>query len=87
MVLNWHLANKYQLLQIALNENCPIDYKFEAAVEIQMRQWRNEFLLDLVRLWGDGKTSSQIATELGIERNVVSWQLEKHDLYGRRVLR
>lgn len=78
-------ATKEQLLQICLWEDCPIDYKYEAAVELQMRQWNDEYLTRLVRLWGEGKTSFQIAIELGIDINVVYWQLEKYDLYGRRV--
>jgi hypothetical protein len=78
-------ATKEQLLQIALWEDCPIEYKYEAAAELQMRQWRDDYLKDLVRLWGEGKSSFQIAIELGIDRNVVYWQLEKYGLYGRRV--
>lgn len=78
-------ATKEQLLQICLWEDCPIDYKYEAAAELQMRQWNDDYLMDLVRLWGEGKTSFQISIELGIDINVVYWQLEKYDLYGRRV--
>lgn len=78
-------ATKHQLLQICLWEDCSIDDKFEAARELQIRQWNDDYLLDLVKLWGAGKTSFEIAMELGVEQNVVSWQLEKHDLYGRRV--
>jgi hypothetical protein len=80
-------ASKQQLLQICLWEDCSIDDKYEAARELQMRQWRDEYLTDLVRMWGEGKTSFQISIELGIEQNAVAWQLEKHGLYGRRVTR
>ena len=77
-------ASKEQLIQICLWEDCPIDYKFEAARELQMRQWHDDYLISLIRLWGEGKSSFQIAIELGIEKNAVEWQLQKHDLYGRR---
>jgi hypothetical protein len=86
MVLDLTKATKRQLLQICLWEDCTIDYKFEAARELQIRQWHDDFLPDLVRLWGEGKTSSQIAIELGLELDAVSWQLEKHGLYGRRII-
>jgi hypothetical protein len=85
VVLDLTKANKRQLLQICLWEACSIDYKYEAARELQIRQWHDDFLPDLVRLWGEGKTSSQIAIELGLEQDAVSWQLEKHGLYGRRI--
>jgi hypothetical protein len=78
-------ASKRQLIQIALWEDCSIDYKFEACRELQIRQWRDDFLPDLLRLWGEGNTSSQVAIELGLEQSVVAWQLEKHGLYGRRI--
>ncbi|KQL20479.1 hypothetical protein AN957_19075 [Cytobacillus solani] len=80
-------ATKEQLIQICLWEECSIDYKFEAARELQLREWNDDYLKDLVRLWGEGKSSFQIAIELGIDRNVVYWQLEKHGLYGRRITR
>jgi hypothetical protein len=85
VVLDLTKASKRQLIQICLWEDCSIDYKYEAAREIQIRQWHDDFLPDLVRLWGEGKTSSQVAIELGLEQDVVSWQLEKHGLYGRRI--
>jgi hypothetical protein len=78
-------ATKQQLIQICLFEDCPIDYKYEAARELQMRQWRDEYLTDLVRLWGEGKSSFQIAIELGLDIGQVQWQLEKYGLYGRRI--
>lgn len=80
-------ASKQQLLTICLHEDCPLDYKYEAAAELQMRQWHDDYLLKLVRLWGEGKSSFQIAIELGLEQNVVAWQLEKRGLYGRRIAR
>ena len=84
-MMDFTKATKHQLLQISFWEDCPIEYKYEAAREIQLRQWREEYLTDLVRLWGEGKTSPQIAIELGIDRDAIAWQLEKHDLYGRRI--
>ena len=79
-------ASKRQLLQIALWEECPIDYKYEAAAELQMRQWHDDYLQDLVRLWGEGKTSFQIAVELNIDIQAVVYRLDKYKLYGKRVV-
>jgi hypothetical protein len=79
-------ATKEQLLQICLwEDDCPLDYKYEAAAELQMRQWHDDFLPDLLKLWGKGKSSWNIAIELGIDQGAVSWQLEKHGLYGSRI--
>lgn len=83
----WEDATKQQLLQICLWEDCPLEYKFEAARELQLRQWHDDYLPELVRLWGKGMSSWNIAIELGIDQGVVSWQLEKHGLYGRRIAR
>lgn len=86
MKIHFEDATKQQLIQICLWEDCPIEYKYEAAVELQIRQWRDEYLPDLVRLWGEGKSSFEIAAELGLDKNTVFWQLEKYGLYGRRVI-
>jgi hypothetical protein len=83
--MKWEIASKHQLATICLWEDCSFDDKYESARELQLRQWRDEFLPDLVRLWGEGKTSLRISIELGIDKNAVAWQLEKHGLYGRRL--
>lgn len=82
--MQYDIATKQQLLQITLWEDCSLEYKYEAARELQIRQWHDDYLLDLIRLWGEGKSSFQIAIELGIDKNQVEWQLQKYDLYGRR---
>ncbi|MCA1029309.1 helix-turn-helix transcriptional regulator [Cytobacillus kochii] len=78
-------ASRKQLLQICLDENCPVNYKYEAARELQMRQWHDEYLTQLVQLWGKGKSSFEIAVELGIDRSTVKYRLMKHGLYKTRV--
>jgi hypothetical protein len=35
--MNWKTATKKQLLQICIDENCPLIYKFEAANEYRRR--------------------------------------------------
>jgi hypothetical protein len=78
-------ALKTQLLQICLYEDCPIEYKYAAARELQLRQWRDEYLTDLVRLWGKGYSSFEIAVELGLDEPLVKRKLVKYGLYKRRV--
>ena len=78
-------ATKKQLLQIALHEDCDIDYKYDAAAELQMRQWQEEFLPELLRLWGKGMSAFNIGIEMGIPESTVRSRLRKYDLYGRRV--
>lgn len=59
-------ATKKQLLQIALFEDCPLEYKNKAVCELQMR-WTDKLLPDLILLYGEGLSLSQIAIELGID--------------------
>jgi hypothetical protein len=35
--MNWNKATKKQLLQIALSEDCPLEFKHLAAAELQKR--------------------------------------------------
>jgi hypothetical protein len=37
VLMNWRCATKKQLLQIILDEHCPIIFKFEAANEFKRR--------------------------------------------------
>jgi len=84
--VDYESASKRELLQIALYEECDIDYKYQAARELQMRQWQDDFLTDLVRLWGKGLTTYDIAAEIGVPKNVVVSRLQKYGLYGKRVV-
>jgi hypothetical protein len=81
--MRWHLATKQQLLTIALYENCPLDYKYEACRELQMR-WNNNMLLDLVRLYGQGKEIWEIAEYLGVPESVVKEKILSYRLYRGR---
>jgi ATP/maltotriose-dependent transcriptional regulator MalT len=78
-------ATKEQLITICLYEDCPLEYKYEAARELEIRKWCEEMLTELVRLWGKGYSTFEIAIELGIDENTVKWQLRKHGLYRKRV--
>ena len=78
-------ATKEQLITICLYEDCPLEYKYEAARELEIRKWREEMLTDLVRLWAKGYSTFDIAIELGVDENTVQWQLQKHGLYRKRV--
>ncbi|WP_335520447.1 hypothetical protein [Neobacillus drentensis] len=77
-------ASKRQLLQIALHEDCSIDYKYRAARELQMR-WSENLLPDLVRLYAKGMNMSEIAWELGLDPYTVRNKLKQYGIYKRRV--
>lgn len=81
----FEFANKRQLLTIALYEDCDIDLKYEACRELQMRQWRDEFLTQTVILYGKGYRIVDIAAEIGIPEYTVQNILKKNGLYGKRV--
>lgn len=84
--MNFEDATKTQLLQICLWEECPIEYKYESARELQLRQWRDEYLTDLVRLWGKGYTLFSIAIELGLDEWMIQNKLTEYGLWKRRVM-
>ena len=86
-MIHYEDASKQQLLQIALWEDCPLEYKYAACRELQLRNWNDEYLTDLVRLWGKGLSIFEISIELGMDENVVKAQLYKHKLYRKRVAR
>ena len=85
MNIHFDDANEHQLRHIIYYEDCSLDYKYAAARELQLRSFRDDMLPDLIRLWGQGWSSFDIAIELGVPMNRVQWQLQKYDLYGRRV--
>ncbi len=80
-------ASKRQLLTIALWEDCPNDYKYQAVRELQLRQWHDDYLPDLVRLFGEGKSVFDISIELGVDYDAVDYRLTKLGLWGRRINR
>jgi len=77
-------ASKKQLLTIALHEDCELDLKYAACRELQIRQWQDYMLTDLVRLWGKGYTIFEISIELGVSETTVKTNLRKHGLYKKR---
>jgi DNA-binding NarL/FixJ family response regulator len=76
-------AKKKQLLQIALREKCPVSFKYEACRELQMRWNNKEMLLDLVRMYGQGKEMWEIAEHLGIKESTVKGKIIQYGLKGR----
>lgn len=78
-------ASRKQLLTIALHENCDIDLKFAACRELQIRQWRDEYLTEIVILWGRGLKIVEIAAEVGLPEYTIKNVLKLNGLYGKRV--
>lgn len=79
------LATRQQLLTIALYEDCHIDLKWQAVAELEYRKWNDDMLPTLIKLWGKGLSTFEIAVELDIPVSTVRSRLTKYDLYGRRV--
>jgi hypothetical protein len=85
--MNFNEATKKQLLQIAFFEECPLEYKYSAARELQLKNWGPHFLQKLVKYWGMGLSDVKIAELFGVEEWEVHKQLLKYNLYGKRVKR
>jgi transposase-like protein len=81
--MDMSLATKKQLLQIALNEKCPMSFKYEACMILQQR-WSSDMLEDLIRLYGRGEDVWYIAEYLGTTIATVKGMIKKYKL--RRVV-
>jgi hypothetical protein len=82
--MEYYLATKHQLITICLHEDCSFDHKYEACRELQLQQWQEDMLPDLVKLWGQGLDIFTISIELGITEHTVKNKLKKYGLYGKR---
>ncbi|WP_226085664.1 hypothetical protein [Mesobacillus sp. S13] len=80
--MNWESANKQQLLQIALSEDCDFSYKYEALRELQSR-WTQDMLTDVVVMYGKGYMPREIAEYLGVKAEQIGGIISKYGL--RRV--
>jgi hypothetical protein len=83
--MNFEKATKKQLLQIAFDDSCPLEFRYEAARELQLKRWDNTFILKLVKYWGEGMEEWKIARLFGVEEWEVHKQLLKYGLFGKRV--
>jgi hypothetical protein len=77
-------ATKRQLLQIAMREDCSLDDKYAAVRELQLRQWNDSMLQDLVLLFGRGLSPFDVAIELGLDEYTVRKKLDHYGLKRRR---
>lgn len=80
--MKWELANKQQLLQIAISEDCDIESKYEAVRELQSR-WSQDMLTDVVVMYGKGYMPKEIAEFLGVSVQQIGGVISRYQL--RRV--
>jgi hypothetical protein len=84
VIMDFESATKRQLLQIALREECSLSDKYAACREMQIRQWKDTMLEDLVLLYGRGLTPFQLAIELGIDEYTVRNKINQYGLKRRQ---
>lgn len=82
--MNWASANKQQLLQIAISEDCDFSYKYEAVRELQSR-WSQDMLTDVVIMYGKGYMPKEIAEYLGVSSELIGGVITKYGLKKGRV--
>jgi hypothetical protein len=75
MVLKWEKASREQLLQVALHEDCEIEYKYKACSILQYQRHLNkaDHLQEIVYLFSKGL----LVPEIAIILNVTSQHVEK----------
>lgn len=61
---------KTELYAAAINASYPLDWRYEAARELQARALRSDMLTDIVRMYPH-RSSQEIAEYLGIPRSTV----------------
>lgn len=81
--MDFSKANKKQLLQIALYEPCPIEFKYRACSELQIR-WTEDMLTEVVIMYGKGYKPKEIADYLGVSLEQVGGIVSKYNLRRAR---
>jgi hypothetical protein len=79
----WESATKRQLLHIAFGEDCSLHDKYQAVKELQLRQWNDSMLSDLVLLYGRGMSLFHIGIELGVDKYVIQNKVNQYGLKRR----
>ena len=80
---SWHTATKKQLYCIATDDAVPLDLRYEAARELQVRRFDSDMLLDLVRMWPTHNVY-QIAKHLGLSAFTVAKVAKRYGLLRTR---
>lgn len=62
--------NKDQLYEIAITSEMPLEWRYEAARELQSRSVKGDMITDIVRLY-PFKTTTEISEYLGIPRSSI----------------
>ncbi|MBW3114206.1 hypothetical protein KYJ26_20270 [Bacillus sp. MCCB 382] len=82
--MDFESATKRQLLQIAINEECSLADKYAACREMQIRQWKETMLEDLVLLYGRGFSPFAVSIELGVDEYTVRNKIKQYGLRRRQ---
>jgi hypothetical protein len=85
MSLNFTKANKRQLLQIAQSESCPLDYKYQACLELLKRRNKVDYVPQIVYLFGMGLLVPEIADSLSISHMKVEAIINRKELWKTRL--
>jgi DNA invertase Pin-like site-specific DNA recombinase len=85
--MNWEKATKEQLLTIALDEDCPFDYKYKACAILQyVRHLTNtDHLQEIVYLFSKGLLVPEIARLLSVSHQHVEKIINQKKLWKTRL--
>lgn len=83
MVLDWNSATREQLLQIAIHEDCEIDYKYKACSILQYQRHLNkaDYLQEIVYLFSKGLRVPEISKVLSISHPHVEKIINQKELW------
>jgi predicted HTH transcriptional regulator len=92
--MDFEAATKQQLLQIAMNEKCSLNDKYQALRELQQRDKRNKYNMKMteekkaliIYHWTKGLTVKELRNQFDISKRDIEEMIDKHKLWRGRLL-
>jgi hypothetical protein len=88
--MDYSKATKQQLLQIAMNETCSLNDKYQALRELQHRKhsmkMTEEKKAAIVYHWTKGLTVKELRYKFDVSKRDIEEMIDKHKLWRGRLL-
>jgi hypothetical protein len=92
--MEWEQATKTQLIQIATDENCSLDDKYQSLRELQQRYKRDKYSMKMteekkaaiVYYWTKGLTVEQLRVRFDVNMRDIEKMIDQYKLWRGRLL-